>query len=118
MLLVGYWANTFPIKYIYTRILDILFVLGKNVDLRQVLVNEENVTKFLKGVYLLVKAFPKLNEDILEFLKTVRGNVNYIVSDVNLNSKTQKMMERTFYFLENIIIKSEFENKNTLYMKI
>jgi hypothetical protein len=118
LLLTGYWANTYPIRYFHTRVLDVIFIFSKNVDLREVFTSEESVSKFLKGIFLLVKAFPKANEDILQFLNTIKNNINYLINDHYLNSKAKVMLDRALYFIENIIINSDFMNENTLYIKI
>lgn len=117
-ILLGYWANTYPLKYIYTRMLDILFIFNKNVDLRSVLTNENNINKFIKGIYLLFKAFPKQNEELQSFLNYIKSNIDNWISDNNLNITTKRMLDKLFYFVERVIINSDYLNKNTLYIHI
>lgn len=116
-LLLGYWANTYPIKYIYTRMLDMIYIMKKSVDLRTVLTTEENIAKFMKGVYLIFKAFPKLNEDQVSFINYLKDNLNYWISDYNLNSFTRKMVDRTNHFVEKVFSRSDYYNENTLFIK-
>lgn len=117
-LLLGLWANVYPIKYIHSRILDVLFIFKKNVELRQVLTTEENIIKFVKGFYMLFKAFPKLSEDQLSFVSYLKENISYLISDYYLRITAEKMIDRTTYFVENAMIKSEYQNKNTMFTKL
>lgn len=117
-LLLGHWANTYPVNYIYTRILDVLFVIKKNVDLRKILINESNINMFFKGIYLLFKAFPKLNEELTSFVNYLKENINLWISDYYLNNYTRKLMDKTVYFIEKFLVDSDYFNKNTNYINI
>lgn len=117
-LLLGHWAVTYPVKYIYTRILDVLFIFNKNIDLRSILTKEENIFKFFKAIYLLFKAFPKLNEELLLFTNNIKNNLNYWITDYTLNLTAKKMMDRLMNFIDKIMINSDYRNKNTLIINL
>jgi hypothetical protein len=102
-------------KYIQSRILDVIFILSRNVDLRLLLNEEEAIRKFLKGIYLLIKAFPSINEDIFEFVRTIKTNIDHIIIDINTNNKVKKMLDRMHYFIEIVLLKS-YTNKNTMFI--
>ena len=113
---MGYWSNTYPLKYIYFRILDILFNLSRNIDLRLLMKNEKDISLFFKGIYLLIKAFPGLNEEIINFLNLIKNRIDYLISDNTTNNNVKKMLDRMFYFIDIALIKSRYENKNTSFI--
>jgi hypothetical protein len=102
-------------KYIQSRILDLIFNLSRNVDLRLLMNSEETILKLLKGLYLLIKAFPAFNDDILVFLKTIKNNLDYVITDMNTNNKVKKSLDRMNYFIESVLLKS-YSNKNTMFI--
>jgi len=118
ILLLGYWSCVYPLKYIYTRILDILFILKKNVDFRAILTSEENIDKLCKGIYLLYKAFPKLNEEFNMFVIYLKENITLWVSNSDLKNYANRILDRLSYFVDRILIRSEFKNENTLHLHI
>jgi hypothetical protein len=118
LLLLGHWANTYPNKYIHSRILDILFVLKKSIDLKIVFTKDELSQKFLKGIYLFFKAFPQNSEEILSFLNHLKSNVNNLCSDYTQNNKLKTMINKTLIFLQNTIIDGNYCNENTLYYNL
>jgi hypothetical protein len=117
MLLIGHWANTYPLKYIYTRILDIFFILQKNVDLRTIFINEDNISNFFKAIYLIFKAFPKCCEEFQHFIQYCSKTIKYCISDYNLLNFTEKVIDRMTLFIEKVIVKSDYQNKNTMLIK-
>jgi hypothetical protein len=116
-LLVGHWANTYPLNYIYTRILDILFLFQKNVDLKMVLTNESNVDKFLKGIYLLFKAFPGMSGEFMNFACFIKENLKVYITDTSLYNYAIKSIDKLLYFSEKVLVKSQYYNKNSLFLK-
>ena len=118
ILLLGHWACIYPLKYIYTRILDILFILRKNVDLRDLLTTEDNVNKLCKGIYLLYKAFPKLHEEFTSFMNYLKENVVNCASNYDLRNYASRMLDRLSYFTERVMIGSEYNNENILHVEL
>jgi hypothetical protein len=116
--LIGYWANTYPVKYIHTRILDILFMVSKSVDLKGVLVTDDNVNKFLKGLYLFIKAFPKLSEEMVNYINSIKVKIDAIITGSHLSNDLKKKLDRMYYFIEISLIKSDYYNKNTMFIKV
>lgn len=116
-LLICHWANKYPLKYIYTKLLDVLFIFRKTIDLRTILINEENISKFIKGLFLLFKAFPHLDEDFLAFIKYLKNSVSNLINDYSLANYAKEQIEKLMKFTSRKLKNSNYRNTNTFFIQ-
>lgn len=114
-LLFGHWVTKYPIRYIYTRARDVLFIFKNVIDLRIVLINEENINKLIKGIYLLFKAFPHANvhSDFVDFIKYIRNSVTNWINDYSLHNYATQSIDKLYRFVTHDVINPDYENRNT-----
>ena len=113
-ILFGFWANKYPLKTIYIKSRDILFTFEKVIGIQKILVNEDYENKFIKGLYLIAKAFPKVNNDVKVFVELLIKTLK----EKKFRKTTIEKFEKLFKFM----IIEFFENKNyrnlnTLYIE-
>jgi len=118
ILLLGYWANKYPLKYSLQRINDILSIL-KKIDLNKFLVELEFIEKLLKGLFLFIKAFPNLSENIIDYIKcNLKENIEFISNDIKLKNSINLLIDETLFFVQNFIIDQNYVNLYTSNTKI
>ena len=116
LILLGHWANKYPIKYIYTKILDVLYMLKKTIDLRTIFTNENKVSKFIKGLFLLFKAFPKLDEDFMGFVNYLKNSISNLINDYSLSNYTKEQIDKLVRFINGQMKNSTYRNNNTFFI--
>lgn len=116
-LLICHWANKYPLKFIYTKLLDVLFIFRKTIDLRTILINEENISKFIKGLFLLFKAFPHLDEDFIAFIKYLKNSVSNLINDYSLANYAKEQIEKLMKFTSRKLKNSNYRNTNTFFIQ-
>jgi len=63
----------------------------------------------------MAKAYPKISLEIVSFLNFIKKNLTNYSSEMTLTtSSLLKMIEKSINFIEMILVKSEFFNKQTL----
>lgn len=113
-ILFGFWVNKYPLKEIYTKGLNVLFCIQKALDLRGLLKSDKNVEKFVLGIYLFFKAFPKSKEDTKEFISFLSKEIDY-----SFGNKTKEKIDSLVQFIKkDILTNNLYSNKNTLYVDI
>lgn len=63
----------------------------------------------------MAKAYPKISLEIVSFLNFIKKNLTNYSSEMTLTtSSLLKMIEKSINFIEMILVKSEYFNKQTL----
>ncbi len=65
---------------------------------------------------MLFKSFPSFSEELLNMINNIKINVSNLISDYNLNKAVKKLFDRTKYFIERVILQSEYNNPNTFFI--
>ena len=113
-ILFGFWVNKYPLEKIYIKSQDILFTFEKVIGIQKILVNEEYENKFIKGLYLIAKAFPKVNNDVKVFVELLIK----ILKEKKFRKSTIEKFEKLFKFMINEFFENKnYRNLNTLYIE-
>ena len=114
LILFGYWVNKYPFKERYHNGLNILNCLQKVIDMRNLLKNDQNVDKFILGIYLFFKAFPKSKNDTKGFLNFLSKEIDY-----SFGKKTKEKIDNLCQFIKKELFMNDcYSNKNTLFVDI
>ena len=114
LIMFGYWVNKYPFKERYINGLNILTCIQKAIDMRGLLKNDKNVDKFILGIYLFFKAFPKPKKDTKEFLNFLSKEIDY-----SFEKKTKEKIDNLCQFIKKELFMNDcYSNKNTLYVDI
>ena len=63
----------------------------------------------------MAKAYPKISLEIVSFLNFIKKNLTNYSSEMTLTtSSLLKMIDKSINFIEMILVKSEYFNKQTL----
>ena len=88
--------------------------IQKAIDMRGLLKNDKNVDKFILGIYLFFKAFPKPKKDTKEFLNFLSKEIDY-----SFEKKTKEKIDNLCQFIKKELFMNDcYSNKNTLYVDI
>ena len=113
-ILFGFWVNKYPLEKIYIKSQDILFTFEKVIGIQKILVNEEYENKFIKGLYLIAKAFPKVNNDVKVFVELLIK----ILKEKKFRKSTIEKFEKLFKFMINEFFENKnYRNLSTLYIE-
>ena len=113
-ILFGFWVNKYPLEKIYVKSQDILFTFEKVIGIQKILVNEEYENKFIKGLYLIAKAFPKVNNDVKVFVELLIK----ILKEKKFRKSTIEKFEKLFKFMINEFFENKnYRNLSTLYIE-
>jgi hypothetical protein len=114
LIMFGYWVNKYPFKERYINGLNILTCIQKAIDMRGLLKTEKNVDKFILGIYLFFKAFPKSKNDTKGFLNFLSKEIDY-----SFEKKTKDKIDNLCQFIKKELFMNDcYSNKNTLYVDI
>ena len=114
LIIFGYWVNKYPMKDMFDKGLNILYCIQTGMDFRGLLKTEENVNKFILGIYLFFKAFPKSENETINFMNFLSKNIDY-----SFESKTKEKIHNLCQFIKKDIFANEaYFNKNTTYINI
>ena len=114
LIMFGYWVNKYPIKERYNNGLNILTCIQKSIDIRGLLKKDKLVDKFILGIYLFFKAFPKCKNDTKSFINFLSKEVDY-----SFEKKTKEKIDNLCQFIKKEFYMNEsYSNKNTLFVDI
>ena len=120
-ILFGHWINKYPYKDFYTKTKDVLFIFQRIIDLKNLFDSEENVNKFVRGIFLIFKAFPIASDDTKQFLNFLKKESDSLINKNNdsLINHTKEKIEKLYKFIHKEIFKNEkYKNKNTDFVEI
>lgn len=113
-IIFGYWVNKYPMRERYNNGLNILTCIQKSIDIRGLLKTDKNVDKFILGIYLFFKAFPKSKNDTKGFLNFLSKEIDY-----SYEKKTKEKIDNLCQFIKKELFMNEsYSNKNTLLVDI
>ena len=114
LIMFGYWVNKYPLKERYINGLNILMCIQKAIDMRGLLKTDKNVDKFILGIYLFFKAFPKAKNDTKGFLNFLSKEIDY-----SFEKKTKEKIDNLCQFIKKeLFMNDTYRNINTLYVDI
>ena len=114
LIMFGYWVNKYPYKERYLNGLNILTCIQKVIDIRGLLKNDKNVDKFILGIYLFFKAFPKSKNDTKGFLNFLSKEIDY-----SFENKAKEKIDNLCQFIKKELFMNDcYSNKNTLFVDI
>ena len=114
LIMFGYWVNKYPFRERYNNGLNILTYIQKSLDIRQLLKTDKNVDKFILGIYLFFKAFPKSKNDTKDFLNFLTQEIDY-----SFEKKTKEKIDNLCQFIKKeLFMNNSYSNKNTLFVDI
>lgn len=114
LIMFGYWVNKYPYKERYHNGLNILTCIQKVIDIRRLLKNDRNVDKFILGIYLFFKAYPKSKNDTKGFLNFLSKEIDY-----SFENKTKEKIDNLCQFIKKELFMNDcYSNKNTLFVDI
>ena len=120
-ILFGYWINKYPLKEFFTKAKDFFFIFQRTIDLKNLFDSEENVNKFVRGVFLIFKAFPIASDDTKQFLNFLKKESDSLINKNNysLINHTKEKIEKLCKFINKEIFKNEkYKNKNTNFVDL
>ena len=120
-ILFGHWINKYPFKDFHTKAKDVLFIFQRTIDLKNLFDSEDNVNKFVRGVFLIFKAFPIASDDTKQFLNFLKKESDSLINKNNdsLINHTKEKIEKLYKFIHKEILKNEkYKNKNSDYVEI
>ena len=120
-ILFGYWINKYPLKEFFTKAKDFFFIFQRTIDLKNLFDSEENVNKFVRGVFLIFKAFPIASDDTKQFLNFLKKESDSLTNKNNysLINHTKEKIEKLCKFINKEIFKNEkYKNKNTNFVDL
>ena len=114
LIMFGFWVNKYPIKERYNNGLNILTCIQKSIDIRGLLKTDKFVDKFILGIYLFFKAFPKSKNDTKGFINFLSKEIDY-----SFEKKTKEKIDNLCQFIKKEFYMNEsYSNKNTLFVDI
>jgi hypothetical protein len=113
-LFLGHLSCKYPLEDLYKKSLDFLVMLEKSIDLRNVLIDKNNIDKLLKGLFLLFKAFPEQQEKPIHFARFVSDSVDNWISEYTLVNYAKDQIGKLLRFVQSEISNGKFRNNNTL----
>ena len=114
LLFLGHLSCKYPLEDLYKKSLDFLVMLEKSIDLRNVLIDKNNIDKLLKGLFLLFKAFPEQQEKPIHFARFVSDSVDNWISEYTLVNYAKDQIGKLLRFVQSEISNGKFRNNNTL----
>ena len=114
LIMFGHWVNKYPFRERYINGLNILTCIQKSIDIRSLLKTDKYVDKFILGIYLFFKAFPKSKNDTKGFLNFLSKEI-----DNSFEKKTKEKIDNLCQFIKKEIYMNDlYLNKNTLFIDI
>lgn len=114
LVMFGYWVNKYPTREKYINGLNILNCIEKSIDIRGLLKTDKNVDKFILGIYLFFKAFPKSKNDTKRFLNFLNKEIDY-----SFEKKTKEKIDNLCQFIKKeLYMNDSYSNQNTLFVDI
>ena len=114
LIMFGYWVNKYPLREKYNYGLNILTCIQKSYDIRALLKTDKNVDKFILGIYLFFKAFPKSKNDTKGFLNFLSKEIDY-----SFEKKTKEKIDNLCQFIKKeLYMNDSYSNNNTLLVDI
>ena len=114
LIMFGHWVNKYPFRERYINGLNILTCIQKSIDIRSLLKNDKYVDKFILGIYLFFKAFPKSKNDTKSFLNFLSKEIDY-----SFEKKTKEKIDNLCQFIKKEIYMNDiYFNKNTHFVNI
>ena len=120
-ILFGHWINKYPFKDFHIKAKDVLFIFQRTIDLKNLFDSEDNVNKFVRGVFLIFKAFPIASDDSKQFLYFLKKESDSLINKNNdsLINHTKEKIEKLYKFIHKEIFKNgKYKNKNTDFVEI
>ena len=114
LIMFGYLVNKYPLKEKFNNCLDILNCLQKVINIRELLKNEQNVDKFILGIYLLYKAYPINKNEMKNFINFLNKEMESFYE-----KKTKEKIDNLCNFIKKeFFLNEEYKNQNTLFVDI
>ena len=114
LIMFGYLVNKYPLKEKFNNCLDILNCLQKVINIRELLKNEQNVDKFILGIYLLYKAYPVNKNEMKNFINFLNKEMESFYE-----KKTKEKIDNLCNFIKKeFFLNEEYKNQNTLFVDI
>ena len=114
LIMFGYLVNKYPLKEKFNNCLDILNCLQKVINIRELLKNEQNVDKFILGIYLLYKAYPIKKNEMKNFINFLNKEMESFYE-----KKTKEKIDNLCNFIKKeFFLNEEYKNQNTLFVDI
>jgi hypothetical protein len=114
LIMFGYLVNKYPLKEKFNNCLDILNCLQKVINIRELLKSEQNVDKFILGIYLLYKAYPINKNEMKYFITFLSKEIESFYE-----KKTKEKIDNLCNFIKKeFFVNEEYKNQNTLFVDI
>lgn len=114
LIMFGYLVNKYPLKEKFNNCLDILNLLQKVINIRELLKTEKNVDKFVQGIYLIYKAYPVNRSEMKNF-------INFLSKEVesSYEKKTKEKIDNLCNFIKKEFFMNDYyRNNNTNFVDI
>jgi len=114
LIMFGYLVNKYPLKEKFNNCLDILNLLQKVINIRELLKTEKNVDKFVQGIYLIYKAYPINRSEMKNF-------INFLSKEVesSYEKKTKEKIDNLCNFIKKEFFMNDYyRNNNTNFVDI
>ena len=109
LIMFGYLVNKYPLKEKFNNCLDILNILQKVINIRELLKTEKNVDKFIEGIYLIYKAYPVNRSEMKNF-------INFLSKEIesSYEKKTKEKIDNLCNFIKKEFFNNDcYRNNNT-----
>lgn len=114
LIMFGYLVNKYPLKERFNNALDILNCLQKVINIRELLKTEQNVDKFILGIYLIYKAYPINRSEMINFINFLNKEIESFY-----DKKTKEKIDNLCNFIKKeFFVNDCYKNKNTLFVDI
>ena len=114
LIMFGYLVNKYPLKEKFNNCLDILNLLQKVINIRELLKTEKNVDKFVQGIYLIYKAYPINRIEMKNF-------INFLSKEIesSYEKKTKEKIDNLCNFIKKeFFVNDSYRNNNTNFIDI
>ena len=113
LIMFGYLVNKYPLKERFNNALDILNCLQKVINIRDLLKTEQNVDKFILGIYLIYKAYPVNRNEMKNFINFLNKEESFY------EKKTKDKIDNLCNFIKKeFFVNDCYKNQNTLFVDI
>ena len=114
LIMFGYLVNKYPLKEKFNNCLDILNLLQKVINIRELLKTEKNVDKFVQGIYLIYKAYPINRIEMKNFINFLSKEI-----DSSYEKKTKEKIDNLCNFIKKeFFVNDSYRNNNTNFIDI